>query len=116
MKTNVERIKDFLDRFNIDPSVFEKNAEISNGIIANNLKNKGKFSDKTLEKILKSNPEIRKEWLVFGEGEMLYSDSPEIKKPEITQAELDALIKENQELKAKLADLSLKVYEILNKK
>jgi hypothetical protein len=115
MKTNTERVKEFLDRFSIDEAVFNKKAELGNAAVSNNIKNKGKFSDKSLEKILRNYPEIRKEWLYWGAGEMLYSD--EIKMPDkISQADYDKVVEENKQLKADLLRLSLRLNEILDKK
>jgi hypothetical protein len=115
MKTNAERIKDFLDKYDIDEAIFNKKAGLGNGAVANNLKNKGKFSDKSLEKILFAYPDIRKEWLYWGTGEMLISD---IKKPDhlISQAEYDELLKENKKLKDELLSLSLRLIILLDKK
>jgi hypothetical protein len=115
MKTNAERIKEFLDRFDIDESIFNKKAGLGNGAVANNLKNKGKFSDKSLERILTSYPDIRKEWLYFGTGDMLISDT---KKPDkvISQAEYDKAMEENKTLKDELLRLSQRLIELLDKR
>jgi hypothetical protein len=115
MKTNAERIKEFLDRLDIDESIFNKKAGLGNGAVANNLKNNGKFSDKSLEKILTAYPDIRKEWLYWGAGEMLISDK---KNPDlgISQDDFNKVLEENKKLKAELLKLSLRLVELLDKK
>jgi hypothetical protein len=114
MKTNAERIKEFLDRFDIDESIFNKQAGLGNGAVANNLKNNGKFSDKSLEKILNAYPDIRKEWLYWGTGEMLVSDK---KNPDqgISQDDFNKVLEENKKLKEQIVSMSLKLMELLNK-
>lgn len=117
MKTNVERVVDFLERFGIDEAVFEKKAGLSNAAISNNIKNKGKFSDRSLEKILTNYPEIRKEWLIMGSGPMTVNDLEEIKKPDmVSQAEYNKLIEENKKLKDEVLELSRRLLRFLSDK
>lgn len=111
MKTNTERIKEFLEKYAIDEAVFNKKAELGNAAVSNNLKNKGSFSEKSLEKILRNYPDIRKEWLYWGKGKMLHSDQDEQKEEDsIKIAELKALIKERDK-KITSLEIDIKVLE-----
>lgn len=70
-KTIKERLLDFLGYLNIGQRKFEMNVGLSNGYV-NSLK-KSPSADK-LQMILSTYPELNRDWLLTGEGEMLVSD------------------------------------------
>ena len=65
-----ERLLDFINYKQITNKSFELTAGLSNGYI-NNFD--GNFRTKTLEKVLTAYPELDRNWLLYGEGEMLVS-------------------------------------------
>jgi hypothetical protein len=65
-----DRLKIYIKYLGIGQSKFEKQCNLSNGYINNS---KGNFGASKLEYILKSYPELNREWLLYGEGEMLKS-------------------------------------------
>lgn len=67
-QTVKERIMIFIEFKNMKPATFERMAGLSNGYLKQ-LKNSPSIS--MIEKILETFPEINKEWLLTGEGEML---------------------------------------------
>lgn len=68
-----ERIKQFADSKGIPIYKFESTAGLSNGYV-NGIR-KGIGSEK-LSDILRAFPELNRNWLLFGEGEMLRTDTP----------------------------------------
>ena len=81
-QTVKDRLKDFIKYLGIGQSKFEKKCNLSNGYINNS---KGNFGASKLEYILKLHPELNREWLLYGEGEMLKSPVQEIKGDNNTQ-------------------------------
>ena len=69
-QTVKDRLKDFIKYLGIGQSKFEKKCNLSNGYINNS---KGNFGASKLEYILKLHPELNREWLLYGEGDMLKS-------------------------------------------
>lgn len=67
-----ERIKQFAESKGIPVYKFEQEAGLSNGYV--NSIRKGIGNEKLLL-ILRAFPEIRRDWLLFGEGEMLSTDN-----------------------------------------
>lgn len=67
-----ERLLDFINYKQITNKLFELTAGLSNGYI-NNFD--GNFRTKTLEKVLTAYPELNRNWLLYGEGEMLVPDT-----------------------------------------
>ncbi len=67
-----ERLLDFINYKQITNKLFELTAGLSNGYI-NNFD--GNFRTKTLEKVLTAYPELNRNWLLYGEGEMLVTDT-----------------------------------------
>ena len=65
-----DRLKIYIKYLGIGQSKFEKQCNLSNGYINNS---KGNFGASKLEYILKLHPELNREWLLTGEGEMLKS-------------------------------------------
>lgn len=110
-----ERILEFLAYLSVGQHKFEKKAGLSIGYIN---KLKGDMKLDTINKIISTYPELNKEWLITGEGEMLRSsasdtvtpatsaspDSPKqeknkiIKNPMTTDDRIDALIRQNDAL------------------
>ena len=68
-----ERIKQFADSKGIPIYKFESTAGLSNGYV-NGIR-KGIGSEK-LSDILRAFPELNRNWLLFGEGEMLHTGAP----------------------------------------
>lgn len=64
------RLSAFIEYKGLTNAAFEKKCGLSNGYIRNF---KGNLGVKKLEDILTSFPELRKDWLLFGEGNMLNS-------------------------------------------
>lgn len=63
-----DRLLIYIKYLGIGQSKFEKLCGLSNGYINNS---KGNFGSVKLEDILKACPELNREWLLYGEGEML---------------------------------------------
>ncbi len=63
-----ERLLEYINYKQITNKTFEITANLSNGYV-NNFD--GNFRTKTLEKILTAYPDINRNWLLYGEGEML---------------------------------------------
>lgn len=69
METTVkERLIEYLKYRNIGQNKFEKMAGISNGYISNT---KGSIGTSVLTRIIDACPDLNKNWLLSGEGEML---------------------------------------------
>lgn len=68
-----ERVKTFAESRSLTIRGFEKAVSLSNGYI-NNLKNG--FSPNVLSRILETFPDLSREWLLYGEGEMLKEEVP----------------------------------------
>lgn len=76
-----ERLLDFINYKQITNKLFELTAGLSNGYI-NNFD--GNFRTKTLEKVLTAYPDLNRNWLLYGEGEMLVVDTT----PRIVEASI----------------------------
>lgn len=77
-----DRLKIYIKYLGIGQSKFEKQCNLSNGYINNS---KGNFGASKLEYILKLHPELNREWLLTGEGEMLKSSVQEARGDNNTQ-------------------------------
>ena len=66
------RLSTFIEHKGLTNAAFEKKCGLSNGYIRNF---KGNLGVKKLEDILTVFPELNKEWLLFGNGEMLKSST-----------------------------------------
>lgn len=76
METSVkQRLVQFIEYINLPVHQFEQKVGLSNGYVRNIRKS---ITQDKLEKIALTYPELSKEWLIFGEGEMLkcYFDEP----------------------------------------
>jgi len=63
-----ERLIEFIDYLNIPISKFEKECDMSNGYISSMRKGLG---SQKLNNVLNKYPELNREWLLYGEGEMI---------------------------------------------
>lgn len=70
-ENTIQRIKKYIDSKGIRVSSLEKEAGMSNGSFASQLKNKKTIGVDKLENILKNYLDINPEWLLTGKGEML---------------------------------------------
>lgn len=69
METNVkERLISFIKCMGLSQAKFEKRIGVSNGFVNNMRKSIGV---EKLENILREFPDLNREWLLYGEGEML---------------------------------------------
>ena len=66
-----ERIKIFIEHKEMPVSEFEKQCSLSNGYISSMRKS---FGDDKLNNVLNTYPELNRNWLLFGEGEMLTTE------------------------------------------
>lgn len=71
MKSIVNRLKEYLDYKSISVSVAEKEINISNASLSKPFNNNTSIKTDTLEKFLKSYPDINPDWLLFGKGLMI---------------------------------------------
>ena len=107
-----ERVYAFLQYKGISIKRFEEQCGLSNGYVSSMRKG---FGPEKLNNVLKEFPELSREWLLYGEGEMLSSaDSPEAAAPPAdkltnslaTLIDTNAtLVTTNAQLVAQLADL-----------
>ncbi len=74
METNIkERLIAFIKYTGLSQAKFEKRIGVSNGFINNMRKSIGV---EKLENILREFPDLNREWLLYGEGEMLRENGP----------------------------------------
>ena len=83
------RLSAFIEYKGLTNAAFEKKCGLSNGYIRNF---KGNLGVKKLEDILTAFPELRKDWLLFGEGNMLNTSinkeaAEELNQPQNTMTE-----------------------------
>ena len=107
-----ERVYAFLQHKGISIKRLEEQCGLSNGYVSSMRKG---FGSEKLNNVLKEFPELSREWLLYGEGEMLSTtDSPEAAAPpadKLTQSlttliDTNAtLVTTNAQLVAQLADL-----------
>lgn len=71
-----DRLLEFIDYLGIPTSAFERRVGLSNAYIANF---KGNISAEKLEKILNEYPELNRDWLLYGNGEMILENGETIK-------------------------------------
>lgn len=81
-QTVKDRLKIFIKYLGIGQAKFEKKCNLSNGYINNS---KGNYGASKLDYILRMFPELNRDWLLYGEGEMLKSPVQEIKGDNNTQ-------------------------------
>lgn len=68
-----DRVYIFIEYKKISVKKFEEQCDLSNGYVASMRKG---FGREKLENVLKVFPELNRQWLLFGEGEMLKSPEP----------------------------------------
>lgn len=89
------RLNLFIEHLGYNNSSFEKKCGLSNGYIRNF---KGNLGGKKLEDILNAFPQLNRDWLLFGTGEMLNSSennqpqNPVEEKPQGGSAMVDTLL------------------------
>ena len=77
-----ERINVFIEYKGIPIKKFEEKCGLSNGYISSMRKG---FGEEKLNNVLKEFPELNREWLLYGEGEMLKSSVQEARGDNNTQ-------------------------------
>ena len=77
-----ERINVFIEYKGIPIKKFEEKCGLSNGYISSMRKG---FGEEKLNNVLKEFPELNREWLLYGEGEMLKSPVQEARGDNNTQ-------------------------------
>lgn len=82
-----DRLISFIKSLGIGQAKFEKNCNLSNGYVNST---KGNISIQKLDSILQTYPELNRDWLLYGEGEMLKTDAQE------TQNEASAMFEEEK--------------------
>lgn len=113
METSVkQRLEQFIKYRRLTTRQFELNVGLSNGYVRNIRKS---ITQDKLEQITRTYPELSKEWLIFGEGDMVkcYFDEPnpptEQKLPKMKEQKENSPILEAKDetirtLKSQLAD------------
>lgn len=74
MTTVKERVCQYVTVKGISVAGFERLSGLSNGYIKSM---KGTFGVEKLENILRAFPDLNREWLLYGRGEMLLADAPQ---------------------------------------
>lgn len=110
-----ERVYAFLQYKGISIKRFEEQCGLSNGYVSSMRKG---FGSEKLNNVLKEFPELSREWLLYGEGEMLSTtDSPEAAAPpadKLTQS-LTTLIDTNATLVTTNAQLVAQLTDLLQR-
>jgi phage repressor protein C with HTH and peptisase S24 domain len=79
-ETILNRLDKFMAANGLKDRHLEQRCGISNGLLNNLRKKGGELGQKSIERILKTYPEINTDWFIRGEGEMLLtSSSPPVK-------------------------------------
>ena len=86
--TNKEIIDKLLNAKGISIYQLEKTAKLGNGLVAKAMKSKGKLSLGLIEKILNAYPDVNRDFLLFGEGDVLSSAPKEVKANNLSAAEV----------------------------
>lgn len=109
-QTVKDRLKIFIKYLGIGQAKFEKKCNLSNGYVNNS---KGNYGASKLDYILKVFPELNRDWLLYGEGEMLKSsvniengdnstqvigDGNHVSAPSTLDKALDALAKSQEQI------------------
>lgn len=74
MKT-IHRIEQYIESKGFNKSSFERKCGLSSGYLSKQLARNADIGESILTKVLENNPDLSREWLYFGEGEMLRSDN-----------------------------------------
>ena len=79
-----ERFNEFIAQSGLSVAAFEKKCGLSNGYVRNF---KGNFGIAKLEDILSAFPLLNKEWLLYGNGNMLLDSESQPQNPTVEQPE-----------------------------
>lgn len=71
-----KRIEDLLAYLGVSPNKFATNCKLGSSNFGKMLRGNMPVTDATIEKIIKTYPQVSLNWLKFGEGEMILEDSP----------------------------------------
>ena len=71
----IDRIRQYIDYKNITNSALEQICGLSSGYIGKQIKRNADMGESILLRILDNCPEISRDWLYFGEGEMIKPDN-----------------------------------------
>ncbi len=80
-ENTLSRIKKYIEYKGITVSAMERDAGMSNGSLASQLKNNKTIGVDKLENILKAFPEINAAWLLTGQGTMITGEEPNTREP-----------------------------------
>ena len=80
-ETILNRLDKFMAANGLKDRHLEQRCGISNGLLNNLRKKGGELGQKSIERILKTYPEINTDWFIRGEGEMLLTASPPTEPP-----------------------------------
>lgn len=80
-ENTMRRIKKYIEYKGITVSAMERDAGMSNGSLASQLKNNKTIGVDKLENILKAYPEINATWLLRGQGAMIVGEEPNTREP-----------------------------------
>jgi len=69
----IDRLAHFMDAKGLNEHKFCSLTKLSNGLIGKAKKSGGQLKSESIEKILKSFPELNARWLITGEGDMYNS-------------------------------------------
>lgn len=120
----IERLYQYLERKNIKPTVFERNAGVSSGYLSKQFNRKADIGESILVLITENCPEMSISWLLTGHGSMLREDQPQSQPSQMVQpadesllykmykekdAEASALREEVGSLKKEIENLNTKI-------
>lgn len=74
-KRRIDRLDQYMSLRHLNDNKVSRQLGLSNGTIGKSRKEGRDLSDRVVEQILKSYPELNGEWLMTGEGEMLIANS-----------------------------------------
>lgn len=91
MKTITQRLSEFFENQDIKVSPLEIELGFSNGMLSKAIKRNSSLKSETLEKIFSKFPDLSKNWLILGEGEMFLTE--EEKENDKKYADITAKVK-----------------------
>ncbi|MCO6564390.1 MAG: hypothetical protein J6581_02985 [Apibacter sp.] len=93
-KTTIDRLLDFMVFKNLNDNKLTKLANLSVGLIGRARRKKSGLHTDTIEKILKTFPDLNPTWLLTGNGPMLLSKTDDISKVNSSTKHSDSFIDE----------------------